>query len=205
MKSSIKLHRYSLTAMLFHWVTAGLVISLFGVGYRMTRLPEENISDIFSLYQLHKSLGVSLLLLTGARLLHRFFVSPPQHTMNPLSWEYRMARVAHALLYGLCIIVPLLGWAMVSSSPYNIPTVVFGLWEWPHLPPFDTLQAKASVEAILKTTHKIAAYSLLALIFLHLLAALRHHFVLKDTTLLRMLPTFFSHDGSHRHDQGNDA
>lgn len=194
MKPSSTPQRYSPISMAFHWVIVGLMVGLFVIGYRMTRLPDEDISDIFTLYQLHKSLGVTVLLLTGLRILHRVLNKPPYNPFPYKKWEKRAASLAHFCLYSLCLLVPLLGWAMVSASPYNIPTVLFDLWTWPHLPPFDTLADKPRAEAVLKTIHRAAAYSMLALILLHALAAIGHHTILKNHTLLRVLPRFIMRD-----------
>jgi cytochrome b561 len=85
--------------------------------------------------------------------------------------------------------MPLVGWALVSASPFNIPTVLYGVVPWPHLPIVTDLPNKAAVEAGLKLVHASGAWFLIALLVLHAGAALRHHFVLRDDTLRRMLPS----------------
>jgi cytochrome b561 len=84
--------------------------------------------------------------------------------------------------------LPLTGWAAVSASPYNIPTVLFGIVPWPHLPWFSTLSDKKAANEILESIHSWGAWILIALLGLHIGAALRHHFIQRDTILLRMLP-----------------
>ena len=84
--------------------------------------------------------------------------------------------------------MPLVGWAMVSASPYNIPTVLYGVIPWPHLPVLPELPNKAAVEGVLKLVHSYGAWLLMALLLLHVGAALRHHLALRDDTLWRMLP-----------------
>jgi cytochrome b561 len=88
------------------------------------------------------------------------------------------------------VLLPLSGWAMVSVSVLGIPTVLFGTILWPDLPVLSTLSDKAPVEAVLKVLHHWAAWGLLALITLHVAAALRHQFVLHDQVLRQMLPSF---------------
>ena len=84
--------------------------------------------------------------------------------------------------------MPLVGWALVSASPLNIPTVLYGVLPWPHLPVFSTLPNKAPVEATLKLVHAYGAFVLIAVVLLHAAAALRHHVVLRDDVLRRMIP-----------------
>ena len=77
---------------------------------------------------------------------------------------------------------------MVSVSPFNLPTVLFGVLPWPHLPMLASPPDKAYWESVAKLLHAYGAYLLIALVGLHALAALRHHFVLRDDILLRMMP-----------------
>ena len=102
--------------------------------------------------------------------------------------ERRAAAATHIGLYLLMIVLPLSGWALVSASPYNIPTVLYGIVPWPHLPVFKDVIDKAPVEAALKLVHHALAYALIAIVALHVGAALRHHFILRDGILWRMLP-----------------
>jgi cytochrome b561 len=87
----------------------------------------------------------------------------------------------------LMLVLPLTGWALVSVSPFNLPTVLYGLVPWPHLPVLPELEDKAPVEAVMKLVHGKLAWLLTALV-LHAGAALRHHFILRDGVLRRMLP-----------------
>ena len=177
---------YSYTAIAFHWLTAVIMIGMLGLGFYMTELGDDKISLKFSLYQWHKSFGILVLLMTVARLGWRFFNPPPP----PLEtgWRKTAAKLSHSLLYTLTLLAPLAGWAMVSASPWNIPTVLFDTLAWPHLPWFETLEDKTSAEATFKLVHKTLAYSTALLVLLHAMAALHHHFSLKDKTLVRMLP-----------------
>jgi len=84
-------------------------------------------------------------------------------------------------------LLPLSGWLMVSASPWGIPTIVFNLFEMPHLPVPGFLGDKASAEAILKLVHEYGAYFLIALIIGHVAAAMKHHFISRDETLRRMI------------------
>jgi cytochrome b561 len=186
MSGGVDLRRYTLVAIGFHWLIAAVLLVLIVFGLVMTKLGLPPARQ-FQLYQLHKSIGITVLLLSVLRLAWRLSHRPPPLTDMPCL-ERRLAEGAHGLLYVLIIGLPLSGWAMVSASRYNIPTVLFGVIRWPHLPILPALQNKAPAEAALKLIHAYGAYVLIALVLLHAGAALRHHFVLKDGTLRRMVP-----------------
>jgi cytochrome b561 len=177
--------RYSLVAIVMHWLIALLFLSMIVAGYTMTSLSEDDLNLKFSLYQWHKSFGITILLLTLLRLGWRLSNSPPK---MPKTRVHQTAKLMHGLLYGLTLLIPLAGWALVSASPFNIPTILFGEFNWPHLPYFSTLPDKQSMEASLKLVHKGLAYGTGALVMGHITAALYHHFLLKDQTLAKMMP-----------------
>src|SRR5690606_12747909 len=93
-----------------------------------------------------------------------------------------LAKAAHVLLYAFMIGAPLAGWAMVSTDPTGIPTVLYGTIPWPHLP------LPAGINEAAEETHELLAWIGLALIVLHVAGALRHQFWLKDGLLRRMAP-----------------
>lgn len=181
--------RYTAVAIVLHWAIALGILALIAMGLVMDHLPLAPMR-VFQLYQLHKSIGITIMFLIVLRVGWRLMHAAPDlpESMKPV--ERRGAHLAHAALYGLQILLPLSGWALVSASVLGIPTVLFSVVPWPDLPVLSTLADKAPVEAVLKTVHHWAAWSLLALIALHVAAALRHHFVLHDTVLRQMLPAF---------------
>lgn len=179
--------RYSRVAIALHWAMAIGIASLAGMGLTMTHLKLSQIV-LFKLYQLHKSVGISILLLAVIRLGWRFFQSPPPLPPEMPRLERAGASLVHGLLYAFLILLPLSGWAVVSASPLNIPTVLFGTIPWPDLPVLPSLADKRHVEALLKLGHAYGAYALLLVAAAHAAAALRHHFILKDKVLVRMLP-----------------
>ena len=182
--------RYTATAIAFHWTIAALVLGLIGSGWWMTGAIHDPArqATAFEIYQLHKAFGLCVLLLTLGRLAWRLTHRPPPLPAHMNTLERVGAHAAHVLLYGLTLAVPLLGWAMVSTSPLGFPTVPFGLFEWPHLPILRPGDDAAAVEAGFKLGHEVLAYSAAALVLLHVAAALKHHFVDRDGLLLRMLP-----------------
>ncbi len=178
-------HRYTAVAIFLHWIMALGIIALAVIGLTMTHAKLKPF-DLFKLYQLHKSIGITILLVAFLRLAWRLAHHPPAlPVMPPL--ERKAAEASHVLLYVFLFVLPLTGWAVVSAAPLNIPTVLYGIVPWPHLPILSTLQNKAPVERVLARTHDYLAYALIALVTLHAAAALRHHFLLRDDVLTRML------------------
>lgn len=181
--------RYNAVAVIIHWLTAITVIGLLVIGNIMADLPNSDPIKL-DLFNWHKSLGVAVLLLTVLRFAWRFTHRPPALPAEMAGWEKRGAHAAHWLLYLLLLVTPLLGWAMVSASPRNIPTVLFNMVEWPHIPflaDMDTARKKEMHE-VLEDLHAYAAYLMALLALAHIAAALRHHFLMKDDVLRRMLP-----------------
>src|SRR5579859_7128034 len=181
--------RYNAVAMIIHWLTALTVIGLLVVGNIMTDLPRTDPMKL-DLYNLHKSFGVTVFFLTLLRLAWRLTHQPPALPEEMPAWEKRAAHAAHWLFYGLLLGVPLLGWIMVSAAPRNVPTVLFGVIEWPHIPYLadQEFEWRKGMKELFENTHAAAAYTIAGLLVLHIGAALRHHFLLKDNVLRRMLP-----------------
>ena len=179
--------RYTRVAILLHWLSALCVLALIGMGLAMVHLELAPMRR-FQMYQWHKSVGITVLLLTGLRFGWRLAHSPPPHPDGMPVRERRAAALAHVALYGLLIGLPLTGWAVVSLSPFNIPTILYGLVPWPHLPLARYLSDPAAAEGVVQRMHAYGAWVLTALLILHVAAALRHHLILHDDVLSRMLP-----------------
>ncbi len=179
--------RYSAVAILLHWLIAVLILANLLLGWRMGYL--KGLAQ-FDMFQLHKSIGITVLLLSVARLGWRI-VNPPPPLLVPMrTWERRAAGATHWLFYGLIIGMPLTGWAMVSVSAYNIPTLLWKTLPWPHIGFLHALDAagKAQVEAIGGGLHFYMALGGVALIALHVAAALKHQFIARDGVLGRIVP-----------------
>ena len=187
-RSSIK---YGDTAIIFHWLIALLIIGLLAIGKFMTGL-EENDPLRYALTQWHKSFGIAVLLLSVLRLLWRFTHKPPAEPSYLPNWQKRISALVHVALYGLMFVLPITGWIMVSASPLNIDTLLFGVIPWPHLAPFADLANKEAIASAFHDYHEIASSVLIALVLAHIGAALKHHFWDKDGILQRMLPNWAS-------------
>jgi cytochrome b561 len=171
--------RYGGVAQALHWLVAALVLSQFGLGWTMSDLPLSQLK--FDLYQLHKSLGLTIFALVVVRLAWRLRHPPPPLPASLPAWERAAARINHGLFYALLLVQPLIG--LLQSNAANFPVVVWGVLPLPALIGSDEALGETLVEV-----HQTVAAVLLVLIALHVAAALRHHFLLKDDVLRRMLP-----------------
>jgi cytochrome b561 len=187
MQRDYSTRRYTSVAIILHWVMALGIAALAVMGLAMTHLTLGSMR-LFQLYQLHKSIGITVFLAAFLRLAWRLSHRPPDLPEAMPVVEKTAAAGGHLLLYFLLFALPLTGWALVSASVFDIPTVLYGIVPWPDLPLFPALDDKAPIEAFLKLVHAYGAYALIALVAVHTAAALRHHFIIRDDVLRRMLP-----------------
>ena len=170
---------YTRTAAVLHWLVALGIFSAFPLGLYMHDLPLSPRK--LQLYSYHKWLGLCLLLLVLLRLAWRRWHAPPPLAATTPSWQRAAAQGTHHLLYLLMLLVPLSGWTM--SSALGFPVVLFGV-----LPLPDLVGKNKELGELLKTVHAWLNYAMLSLVVLHVAAAVQHHFLIRDDTLLRMLP-----------------
>jgi len=181
--------RYGNVAMTLHWLIAALVLLNLTLGLTMTDLPRSD-PNRFELYQLHKSVGLTVLVLSFARLGWRL-INPIPSLPRGMSLLLRFgAHASHFALYFLIIAIPLAGWSMVSSSSLGLPTPYFGLFSWPNIWFLADLPAvtKAANLGLFKDIHSLLAFLAIGLVSLHVLAALYHQFIRRDDVLKRMVP-----------------
>jgi cytochrome b561 len=179
---------YSSVAMTLHWLIAILMLTNIGLAWYFGTL--KGPAEVAPL-ALHKSIGITVLLLTLARIGWRLAVPPPPLPSRMRLWERAAAKGTHLVFYGLMLAMPLSGWAMVSASPliHTHPTVLYGLVPWPAVPypGLDSDQLHA-VRKLAGRTHATLAWIAYATIVLHVAAALKHHFLDRDDVLARMIP-----------------
>jgi cytochrome b561 len=181
--------RYGSVAMTLHWLIAAAVIANICLGLYFSDLLNSDPSK-YGLIQLHKSIGLTVLLLSIARLVWRL-INPIPPLPRGMNRAMRfLARSTHVLLYFLIIAIPLSGWAMVSSSPLGLPTHYFGLFDWPNIPFLANLalDQKKILRENFDLIHVVLAWSAIALVPIHILGALYHQFFRGDDVLKRMLP-----------------
>jgi cytochrome b561 len=176
--------RYGTVAMTLHWLIGLSIIGLLIVGTYMHDLPRED-PNRFMLYQLHKSLGLSVLVLSVFRVRWRLANPVPALPAGMAPWEQWAARLTHLAFYVLIIVMPLSGWAVASSSTSGVPTLWFGLFEVPSMP---GIPSDREVHEQAEEVHELLGKLMIALVVLHVGAALKHHFWDRDTVLKRMLP-----------------
>jgi len=177
--------RYSGVAIALHWLVATAIFATFPLGLYMADLPLSPRK--LQLVSYHKWIGVTVLALMCLRLAWRLAHRPPPLPPAVPAWQRRAAYVAHGALYALLLAIPLSGW--LYSSAAGVPTVYFGIWQLPDLVGKDKGLAEA-----LKLAHKSLNFALLALVVVHVAAALKHHFVDRDGLLARMRPWRARHD-----------
>ena len=181
--------RYDNVAMTLHWLIAAAVLLNIGLGLYMGDLPRTDPMK-FEIIQLHKSVGLTVLLLSVLRVIWRLMhpVPPLPAGMNP-TLKF-VARGTHVLLYLLILALPLTGWMMVSTSPRGGAIPFFGLFDWPAIGPLAAmaLSDKKALVEVFAETHETLAWIMIALVPLHVAGALYHQFVRRDGGLMRMFP-----------------
>lgn len=163
----------------FHWLIVGLII----VQYTLAEIAEDLPLGLekFRTLALHKSFGITILTLAVLRLAWRWMNPTPElpNTLKP--YERVLARFTHFALYLLLFAQPITGWMMSSAA--NFPVSYFGWFTLPNL-----LAPDKELQHLLHEVHENLFRILVALAVLHVAAALKHHFWLKDDVLKRMLP-----------------
>lgn len=172
---------YGLVAIVLHWLIALLIIGQIVMGLVMVRLADQRLA--FDLIQWHKSLGLLTLALVALRIVWRLLNRPPPLPAGMPRRERIAALVSHAMLYALMAALPVTGWLLVSTSMLAIPTYAFYLFVVPNLP----VARSEPSELFWTSAHHLLAYAMIALLVLHVGAALRHHFLLRDDVLWRIL------------------
>jgi cytochrome b561 len=213
---SLSQNRYSTLAIALHWVIAAFIVLNLYLGLQMAGLSSEpgggarvdliHIGALrvgwsvkgfaallrFQTFQLHKSIGFTILALSLIRLGWRLLGPrrPPKFSIGLARWERFAATAVHWGFYVIMIGLPLTGWVIVSASPTNIPTLLFKKIPIPHLGFVHTLAlpVRKLIEDQVGDLHSWLAWTTFALLFLHVGAALKHLFVNRDDVVYRMVP-----------------
>ena len=190
--------RYTKTAVVLHWLIAFGLLVMFLLGWYMAELPKDSPKlpaiDLFDLgiysfqleepasvrgfyFNLHKSIGVTLLVLIAFRIFWRLTHQPPALLATMKAWESKLAGLGHKALYVLMIATPISGLIMASYSKYGV--------RWFGLPLIPGLDDKVMRENLVEV-HELVGIILLVVIAVHVLGALKHKFIEKDETMKRM-------------------
>ena len=176
--------RYTLVAVTLHWVIAISIVGLIFVGWNMHENEE--------LYQLHKSFGITVLILTIARIIWRVMNPAPPLPDDMDGWQKAVSHATHWAFYALMLLMPLTGWLYVSTAyDFDVPTVLFGVVSWPDIPFVGFLTNEASNGAI-ERAHGLLAWLAIGLIALHIAGAIKHEFGDEEGVLKRMVPGLMS-------------
>jgi len=176
---STRVPTYTRTAVALHWAIALLISAAFPLGLYMHGLALSPTK--LRLFNYHKWIGMTALMLVVVRLLWRSIYRPPELPATMARWERIGALAMHLLLYALMVAAPLSGWLMSSATGFQ--TVWFGVIPLP-----DLIGKDKEFGRFLMELHKNLDYLLIALVGLHIAAALRHHFIVHDGVLAQMLP-----------------
>ncbi|MCE5180610.1 MAG: cytochrome b [Betaproteobacteria bacterium] len=171
--------RYTTTAIALHWLVALLIFAAFPLGLIMSDMPLSPLK--LKLISYHKWLGVTVFLLVLARLAWRAVHTPPPLPETIPAWQRSAAQALHYLLYLLLFAIPLSGWLMSSAKGFQ--TVYLGV-----LPLPDLIGKDKALGDALREVHEMLNFGLLALLFGHIAAALKHQFIDRNGVLARMLP-----------------
>ena len=180
--------RYTTVAIVLHWLIAAAIIFQVILGWRMGDGPKG--ATTYAIFQLHKSIGITILLLSLGRLAWRLFNKPPPHPVAQPRWETIASHVVHVAFYVIMIGLPVTGWIIVSTSKLAIPTVLYGAIPWPHLPLLPELAAgpKHLWHEIGEVGHGLLVKTTYLLLLLHLGAVAKHQILDRDEVLGHMAP-----------------
>ncbi len=189
---------YTKTAIVLHWLIAIFIALMFVLGWYMAELPKEAPKqmayDLFDLgiytwqvaeevsprtfyFNLHKSLGLTVLALIVFRILWRITHTPPAALSSYKAIEKKVAKATHHSLYLLMLAVPVTGLTMAINSKYGV--------KWFGIDVIAGLDNKP-LRDFFECTHEFVGIVLLVFIGIHLLGALKHKFIDKDDTMSRM-------------------
>ena len=181
--------RYTTVAIVLHWLIAAAIIFQVIVGWRMGDGPKGSPTT-FALFQLHKSIGFTILLLSLARLAWRLVNPAPLAPAGQPKWERLAAKAVHVGFYVIMIGLPLTGWILVSTSRVVVPTLWWGVIPWPHLPGLPELAAgpKHAWHEVGEIGHGVLVKLTYLLLALHLGAVAKHQVLDKDEVFPNMAP-----------------
>lgn len=169
------LHHYNRVARTLHWTIGALVVANLTIG-----IFHDPLGKLFPAMPIHKSIGLLVLALSLWRLVWRLTHPAPQLPATMPGWERSAARGLHWLFYALLIVMPLTGWIFSSAGKY--PLNFFFLFDVPKF----AVEKGSPLVAGAHSAHVVLGFLWTALLVIHVGAALRHHFILKDGVLTRM-------------------
>ena len=169
--------RFPAVSRLLHWTMAVMVLTMLSIGVAMV----VSLGDYHALVSIHRPLGIAILILVVVRFVNRL-INPPPPLPATMSRAERLAATASELaMYGLMLVLPLVGWGMLSAARY--PIVLHGSVHLPFILPHN-----AVLYAVLRKVHTILAYLFFLTFMAHVGAILFHTLIVRDGMLRRMAP-----------------
>lgn len=173
--------RYGSVTKFFHWTVVLLVLTQVYSIIHVSLLPEHSPLAGFLIGTLHKSIGILVLIFAFFGYFWRLLNVHPSFPPSMPVWEILSARLAHMLLYLCLFVMPISG--LLMSTADGRPPSFFGLYQLPQF-----IEKNPAMANYFFNVHRYTAILLIGLVVLHTLAALKHHFINKDSVLKRMLP-----------------
>ena len=184
MRHTNNMKQYSIVSKFLHWSVAGLIVAQ----YVLAELAEnakhnDRILEQLALLANHKSIGITILVLAVIRLIYRLLNPVPDLPSSMPKWQVKASKASHVLLYGLLFALPVSGWLMSSAKAYTVSW--FNIFSLP-----DVLTPSESLAELLQQSHYYLSEALFVIAVIHILAALKHHFIDKDDVLILMSSKF---------------
>jgi superoxide oxidase len=173
---------YSNWMVRLHWLTVLLIVAIYA-SIEFRSIFEKGTVERDLMKEVHFVLGLSLWFITLARLVIRRFSVIPEIEPAPSAVALKVSALMHLLLYGFLLLMPVLGWLLLSAGDKIIP---FWGFQLPTL-----INPDPDLAGSIKEIHEFVGTTGYVLIAAHTMAALAHHYRLKDNTLKRMLPALF--------------
>lgn len=179
---------FGLVAIVLHWMVALLALVMLALGNIMGALASTDpLRSV--LLDLHKMIGLTILALVAVRIVWRLANPVPVLPVSVRAWQRILARLSHYSLYGLTALIPLTGWALVSARVQTPKLMLFDRLPVPALPVLKYFSSGAEAVILFWQVHDVLGGLLVLLVLVHITAAMRHHFVLSDDVLRRMMTT----------------
>jgi cytochrome b561 len=169
--------QFTVLMRLLHWTMVAMVLTMLCIGVAMV----SSLADYHVLVSIHRPLGIAILILVVVRFVNRLLSRLPPFPATMSRGERLAATASEYTLYGLMLVLPLVGWGMLSAARY--PIVLFGSLQLPFILPHN-----AMLYAVLRKGHTILAYLLFLTFLAHFGAILFHTLIVRDGILKRMAP-----------------
>lgn len=184
MRHTDNMKQYSNVSKFLHWSVAGLIVAQYVLA-ELAENAEHNdkILEQLALLANHKSIGITILVLAAIRLIYRLLSPVPSLPSSMLKWQVNASKASHFLLYGLLFALPISGWLMSSAKAYTVSW--FNIFSLP-----DLVASSESLAELMQQSHHYLSEALFIIAVIHILAALKHHFIDKDDVLNLMSSKF---------------